>query len=495
MLQKLHNNRGSMLLISYFVVLVFLGLGAAFLTLTTNEAKVSERQKIAATAFHIAEAGLERALYDLRQDFVNASGTPSWADGDINGYAIGPDTSNFYAVPYASTTFNGGSYTVEFKNDSGADALWGRSTGTLKGASHTLEIYVKIVDVSPYDNAVFAGSGASGTMINGNVDVRGSVHILGDGLSAGDYALDIGGTAELVGNNYNGLAASLLAKVPALPTTVVGGETVSTLNAEFRVKKGLVGLSGSATVGEANVAGNSVKEAVDGIFVTDGWGGNKGTANAYSDNGTSNAYDLGDSVQFPSLSDPSPDNPAQTNKEYFESGALVLTNELSNITPASSFTYTDGTNAISMDGSGNMTIQGKIFLDGGNGMTMSKSGSDTTITYTGKGAILAEGNVQIDVNLLTSGNNSFPNNIVGVMTEGNIGFNEASIDVMGVFYAENQIIVQKQTDIMGTVISNYFDAGTNVPAIYQVPETVNNLPDGMIGQDANWYLVVSWQKI
>jgi hypothetical protein len=148
-----------------------------------------------------------------------------------------------------------------------------------------------------------------------------------------------------------------------------------------------------------------------------------------------------------------------------------------------------------MDGSGNLTVSGIVYIDGGN-LNMAKSGSNKTITYTGKGSILVTGTAQIDVNLVTSGSSSFPTNIIGIMTPNTIGFNEAQIDVMGVFYAEDQITSQKQTDIVGTIVSNFFDMGTNVPKIYQVPEVANNLPPGMIGQSSNWIMkIVSWQKL
>jgi len=492
MFKKFSNNKGSIFLISYFVIVIFLGIGAAFLSLSTSEARVSERQRLTTVAFHIAEAGMEKALYDLRQDFVNAVGTPSWADGDINGFAIGPDTSNYYSIPYASTTLNGGSYTVTLKNVIGGEDVWVKSVGTIGGVSHTIDVYVRMVNLSPWDNAIFAGAGASGTMINGNVDIRGSVHILGTGLADGDLAVNLGGTAEIVGNNYSGVDAALVARVPALATTVFNGETVETLNAELRVKKGIVGISGSSSVGQADVAGNGFKETVDGVFVTDGFSGNKGTAGVYSDNGTSHAYDLGDTVSFPSLSDPYPGY--ATYQDYLKANALVLTTEMSAITPASSFSYSNANGSISMDGSGNMVVSGIVYIDGSNNLNMSKAGSNKTITYSGKGSILVTGSAQVNVDLVTSGSNSFPTNILGIMTPNNIDFNEAGIDVMGVFYAENSVVVQKQTDMMGTIVSNFFNVGTNVPAVYQVPDVVNNLPPGMIGSNSIWYMVVAWLK-
>jgi len=486
-------------MISYLVIILFMVLGVAFFVLSANESRVSEVERRATQAFHIAEAGINRVIYDLRQDYVTDATSPSWADGDINGMAIGPDTLSFFTVSYINTSLNGGTYTVTLKNVGGADDIWIRSTGVIGSISQTIEVYAQLYNLSIWDNAIFGGSGASGTMVNGNVDIRGSVHILGNGLASGDYAIDLGGTAELVGNNYNGLDAGLAAKVPALPTTLFNGETVDTLNAELRVKKGLIGLSGSSMVGEADVFGNSVKETIDGAYVTDGYGGNQGAASVHSDNGISEAYDLEDTVSFPLLSDAYTDlggTSYASYQGYLQANGLVLTSELSSLTPLSNFTYTDGTNSITMDGNGNMTITGIIYIDGGNNFEMRKDNNDKTITYSGSGSILVTGNAQIDVSLVTNGNNSFPQNIMGIMTPNNIGFNLANTDVMGLFYSEGTITAEKQTDIMGTLVSNYFDLGTNVPAVYQVPETVNNLPAGMIAGDDIWLIkIVSWRKI
>lgn len=496
--KRIRNEKGSMLLISFLLVLVFVTLAAALVTVTINESKSAERHRRITQAFHLAEAGAERALHDLRKDFLNDSSSPSWADGDINGMAIGPNTGAFYDAGYSGNTLNGGSYTVELQNVSGGQDIWIRSTGTVGDAVQRVLVYVKMVNLSPWDNVIFAGVGAAGKLINGNVDIRGSVHILGEGLASTDYAIDLGGTAELVGNNYDGLSASLLAKVPALPTTTFNGEVVETLNAELRVKNGLVGLSGDATVGSADTAGNSIKETISGSFVTDGFAGTKGTANVFSDNGWSNPYDLGDSLSFPSLSDPT--GSYATYQAYLRDNALVINSAaelatLAAITPSSNFNFSGPKGSISMDGNGNMTISGIVYVEGGN-LNMGKSGSDTTINYTGTASVLVTGNVQIDVNFVTAGDNSFPNNIVGIMTPNQIGFNEANIDVMGLFYAEDTITIQKQTDIMGTIVSNYFDMGTNVPDVYQVPETLNHLPPGLIGQDSIWIMsIVSWQKI
>lgn len=491
---QMNNNRGSVLVLAYLVIVVILLLGAAFMVASFNEGLFAERQRRSLIAFYIAESGLERAIYDLRQDFLNDV-TPSWNDGNINSHVIGPNTASFYTIPYTSTTLNGGSYAAQLKNVAGVStSIWIKSTGTFGDSTQTLQAYVKMQNLSPWNNAIFAGAGASGAMVNGNVHIRGSVHILGNGLQPTDYVVDLGGTAELIGSNYAIMPAALKAKVPALPTTVFNGETVETLNAELRVKRGIVGLSGGSSVGEPDVAGNSVKETVDGAYVTNGYGGNKGTASVYSDNGWSNPYDLGDTVTFPSLADPY--QGYSTYQAYLKANALVINDStqlttLAGITPTSNFNYSGPNGSISMDGGGNMTISGIVYVDGG---TIGMSGG--TINYTGQGSILSTGNVSINANLLTPGNSSFPNNIVGVMTPGTITFNTAQLDVMGLFYGETKIVASKQTDIVGSIVSNLFDMGRNVPSIFQVPDAVNNLPPGLIGQTSTWSMrVVSWQKI
>ncbi len=477
-LGKLNNRRGSLLLISYLVTVVLIGLSAAFMLSATSEARISERQRLETVALYIAESGLQRAISDLRLDYA---ATGSWNDGNIGSFSIGPDTTTYYHVPYTNTSLNGGQYSVKLKNRSASDQIQILSTSTIQDATATILAYVSATSSSPWDNVIFAGAGQSGAMINGNVNIAGSVIILGDGLGPTDLAVNLGGTAEFVRNNYTSLDAALQAKIAPLPTTIFNGETVSTLNSELRVKNGVVALSGSAGIGNPDVAGNSVKETVDGVYVTDGWGGNKGASNVFSDNETIHAYDLGDSITFPSLSDPDPNDPSMTIQAKFKSEALPLTTELNDIKPNSSFNYSDGTNSISMDGNGNLSITGKIYIEGNNDLNFNKKGGDTTITYSGSGTVLVEGDTEVNINLVTSGNNSFPSNSFGIMTPNTIGFYESQTAAMGAFFAEDTITITKQTDVIGSIVSNYFDMGTNVPSIYQTPELTTNLPPGMIG--------------
>lgn len=502
----MNNQRGIILIAAYLVVVILLILGSAFITGSISENRIADREKDSILAFYMAEAGIESALYDLKQDFGNGDADP-WRDGDINGNTVGPSDVNFYSLYGGEISLGDGSYDVELKNVAGKDnEIWLRSTGNYGSITNkTIQVYMKMVNYSPWNTAIFAGTGSSGTTINGNVDIRGSVHILGTGLTSADSAINMSGNAN-VGNNYQGIPTALDDRVPDIPTVIFNGETVQSLDAEVHIKNGLAGLNGDAKIGDTDNSDNPYKETVDGVYITDGYTGNKGAANVYSDNGTANTYDLGDAVSFPSLSDPY--QSYATYQEYLRDNALVISDpaqldELDDLTPSSSFSYSDGTgNTISMDGEGNLVIAGIVYIEGGD-LEMEADGSQKTITYTGTGVIVvagdgdsSDGEAEIDINLLTSGVDSFPNNVLGIMTPGDIEFDGANIDVMGVFYAEGEIEVKKQTNIAGTMVSNYFDIGSQVPSIYQVPSLFDNLPSGMIASDPVWIMrVVSWQEI
>ena len=72
----------------------------------------------------------------------------------------------------------------------------------------------------------------------------------------------------------------------------------------------------------------------------------------------------------------------------------------------------------------------------------------------------------------------------------------SQLQIMGAFYAQGTIKTMKQTNVMGTFVANYFDMGSQVPSIFQVPTLADNLPLGMI---ANYPLLTleleSWREL
>lgn len=504
------NKKGIALIIVYLLIVVLTILGSALVSQNISEIRIAQRERDAVRAFHIAEAGLEQAFFDLKQDFISDA---SWRDSNINGYAVGPDYSDFYSFYGAGAiSFGNGSYIVELKNVSGKDdEIWVKSTGSYSSVTaKVLQVYVRSLDISPWDDVIFCGSGASGGAISGNVLIHGSMHILGTGILPTETAISLTGSAS-IGNNYQGIPVELSSRIPALPTVDFGGEMVQSLGAEIRVKNGRVDLSGSAQAGSANITGNSVKETVDALYINvgpydgdddagtyyDGFGGNKGAGNVYSDNGTTNAYDMGDAFIFPSYTAVAAE--LETTGYYSISEDSIGT--INSSTP--DFSYTGAGGSISWDQSeGELTINGIIKVtdgvDADSDANISLSNKDFTVEYQGQGTIVSD-NVEVHGDLLSE--STFPTtDRLGFIAANNVdlatGTGDSQLKIIAAFYAGNQITSAKQNEIAGAFASNYFDMGSNVPKIYQVPSLRDYLPPGLDFSDTSYVIITSnWQEL
>jgi hypothetical protein len=305
-------------------------------------------------------------------------------------------------------------------------------------------------------------------------------------LKVTDLAEEMSGTAD-IGNNYNGMSAGLRGALPALPTKSFGGETVDTLSAKLRVKNGLVSLSGTATVGFGNATGNSVKETMDGVYVTDGYSGNKGSANVYADNGLGHAYDLGDGiVTFPSLSQPYKSYP--TYQDYLYDSSCVKSGALD--ISGTSFSFGDAKGSLSYDAvTGLMEVKGIVYVQGDIKM------SGGTHRYSGSGTLVSTGNIDVDCNLLPLSGYPVTNNM-GLIAAHNMTIGSgAQRTVAAACYAQYMINIPKQTELAGSCVSSYFSM-QNVPHLYQVPALADNLPPGLPGRDPIWIVsidIISWQ--
>ncbi len=400
--------------------------------------------------------------------------------------------------------------------------------------------------------------------IHGSVHILGN-HIPEGGEAV--VVLDMMG-ASLIHNNYGtgagpgpALPAYLRARVAAPPRITVDGEAnQETLNSVLRVKKGLISLNSASEIGEAQTVGNGMKDTMDAVYNTDGWtgqrtiddGGRGDPTVVYSDNGWDELYDLGNKVPFPLLSDdwrwparvecyelgypwtgePGGTELAPNGANY--SHAAFFSEQLSdgapyqgsvainagqpfylNLTQPGSLPANrvkpDPANCVKGDdylyydpATNVLEINGQIEINGDLSFS-AKSGGTKTIHYTGRAAILVNGNATLNTDLLSCNNgipndyaNSFPErNFFGLMTSGNILMGEkAQLDLCGAFYAQGSVTSKKQTVVMGSFVTNFFNMGSQVPDIYQVPALAEWLPLGMVG---NWpifvFSEVSWREV
>jgi hypothetical protein len=516
------NDRGVAIVAVTLVLVVTALLGGAIIAQTSQDVQLAERTYDDKQALYLAESAKERGYREIMNNeaFTYLDGGGNSVDGVINNVSMLGGTYDLVASTLS---------------ESPVKVVQIVGTGNTPTGTKQITVTAEVVreNVNVYNNAIFGGSGQVGGVINGNCAIYGSVHLLGDGVGAGGSsieALDMGGTA-LIHNNYEGIPAELLAKVPALPTTVFGGETISTLDAKLRVKNGAVGVSGSSEIGEANIVGNSYKETMDGIYIeTDlsetRWTGTAVTdgvpdpANVQSDNGTEGLYNLGDIVQMPRFDDPYTDAGGTswaTYEAYFTANALHLPVAQLTLDDTSAaltalqaagldvtvngteFTVTDGTNTFTYNpsapgGEASLSVDGMVWVEGN--LVVGEKNLD--ISYSGRGTIYAgvpgsdSGDIEVHSNLLPV--STFPTvDVLGFMSKMDVnlatGPGDSQVMMAGVFYGGNQINSPKQNMIAGTFVGNYFDMGINVPKIFQVPELINNLPPGMIGSDPIWVTI------
>jgi hypothetical protein len=74
--------------------------------------------------------------------------------------------------------------------------------------------------------------------------------------------------------------------------------------------------------------------------------------------------------------------------------------------------------------------------------------------------------------------------MAGVISYGRmvLGDQAAQLRLAGAFFAQEEVETNKQTQIAGSLVSNFFNMA-QVPDIFQVPSMVANLPPSMPGSD------------
>jgi hypothetical protein len=118
---------------------------------------------------------------------------------------------------------------------------------------------------------------------------------------------------------------------------------------------------------------------------------------------------------------------------------------------------------------------------------------DCPLLYDGRFTLVSEGNVTFDADFYSKGTFA-TDDAAGVISHGklNLGVKSSQLRLAGAFFAQEEVLTNKQTQILGTLVSNYFNL-TQVPEIFQVPSLVENLPPWMPGAD-NAY-VYAWRRV
>jgi len=523
-------DRGSALFISLLVVMIVAALAIVVVADSVAKSRDADLENENVRALFIAESAIDLAMNSVQTGGNGKLGTTSWTIANDTLLGDGLPTVNEPNVVLQNLPGNGGQYYTwamfwgnnlrdddgDLKVDYPADVdekyiwtiwAWGRFGNTIRRIKVVAEYHV----VSIWDNAIIAGKGAVGATINGNATVHGGMLIFAEDAAGNPTVLPTANTFEFSGtggiqDNYVGLDAANIAKMRPI------GVGKNGLNTYVRLKHGKAGLSGTGTLGDpaigipddpATIAND--QNMVDGVFITDGYGGNKGVANVYSENGPYNPWDLPDSVKFPRLSDPYNDPISgltfATYDAFASSQGLKITAatieglagnggafKLDKNTPTFSFGPDAKGNKIEWNAATKtMKITGVVYLE------QSATSGDfhfgdkfTTINYDGRGTMYVGGNggnasAHIHSNIVPVGQ-YLTDDVMGFVTAKDMfladGAGDSQLSMFGIYRAGGTVTSAKQNQIMGCFIADYFNMGTNVPRIAHHPDVGANMPPG-----------------
>lgn len=544
-IKKLHihgpprGQRGTALVLALFLITVLTVLGTMVLNTAIVEIKMAQNQKISSQVFYAAEAGLERGLLMLIDDFETEGGT-AWGNATYPGWG---ETVSESAVT-GSTTFDpdvrsldmytsspdpnlrkltlGGGHTVNnltfdlYLYRVSADEVYVMSHAYGNGGIAAIEYHLAMEDLSPYNNAIFTGSGVSGNF-QGSVNLAGSIYSKG--------TLDIGANVKITNNYTTGHhplvpGDDLYDMLPA----------VTDLDTKIRVKGGDLNIqSVSAQIGYAGTNNH-----VEGIYVDGATNVDSVGTHYYGDppNLTSEVpdvpmpgiydgireifEDLGVDIDACIASKSGANDAAIATSIYADwasgtgclsaqpsTGIVINASAFGNIIQGSSpdMSYLDGAgNGLIFDTSTDtLTIKGNVIIIGD--LNFGIANGNDTITYevygdssggfsqADGGNLYVSGDLEIRGSFRPDPNKGYLKGItgvddinsLGVVTPESITFTGKNGDIhTGFFYAEKQINFNKQSKFAGTIVAGLVNYA-QVPDVYQVPNLEDYLPPGVPG--------------
>jgi type II secretory pathway pseudopilin PulG len=340
-----NRNNGFALVTMLMVVAVVGILTAGSLILSVTNLKLTRNDATSSQALGVAQAGSAYwraelvSLYmymvenfDQYQDDIDAynEANPSNQIACGNFFAIGvdldrdgtPDVARDQALPAIEVPVGSqiGTAVVTFTTRGSAIVLDAR--GSVHGARARQVDEFRVSALDMWNNAVFAGNSAANATIQGRAEIRGSVHVLGTGLSSSDMALDLNGAFAL-GNTYRNLNSSIDPTGTDNPMRLTTRDPTD-LCATLRVKRGYVNIVGSAQIGFSETTNpDPFIDPMRGIFTNDGIRGGTIDVNVHSANGMTAAYDAGNGFVFPLLDNLNPET-GKTWRAGLTENALLL---------------------------------------------------------------------------------------------------------------------------------------------------------------------------
>jgi len=202
------NQKGMALLATLIFTFVLVSLGAALLTMTNNDTKLSSLQRESTRAFYLAETGIEEAIWYMNSSEENTDGLDYMPDDDPED-----EVDKYFEKDFG----NGESYQVAFEYDSGPPEIKTlTSKGTIEGqgkydkGTRWIEVKLKkeIAKATHlhYDHAVLTDGKLE---LLGNISFHGNVHSNSELINKGALTMQFG-SISATGNieDHTGLIIS-----------------------------------------------------------------------------------------------------------------------------------------------------------------------------------------------------------------------------------------------------------------------------------------------
>ena len=431
-----------------------------------------------------------------------------------------------------------GGFEITLTNDGDRSILQSRgylgdNVDDAKAVSSSLASIKLETTASVWENAIFANGATPGAgIINGNVSIYGSVHLVGtpdDGV-----ALDVSGTSGIY-SSYLGEESGSNDIVSEM-SRITDNEQPN-ICTRVRIKEGDLSFSsGSAQAGTTNYPLQSVELGGDVV------GGEVGDE-VITESGDIDPYDPDLEVVVPTLDDTYP-NETDTDPNYFGAGVTVsmidLSNTLNPTAACGQFTQTiqgndkvvfsstshgshidptplgttcsspgatayDGAamawlststsctlaNAVSppsvSSGNGYLCIAGTNPIANSRSMDILFYGD---VDYKGKGTIRAgsgngdaTANIEVESSLLPL-NDYFPkDSIISLVSSGTMDLGTTSgAEIAAIIFALKSVGLYHQTLLVGSIVAESIDIGSQVPSIAYETHIMGNMPVGSPGK-------------
>lgn len=266
------NKRGVVLIICYIVIAVLITLGAAFFTRSISERNVAGKYFDSTQAFWLAEAGVNKAIFQLRSNYDNLSAIPATSLGPGEYSATITSSGNNRTVS-ASGFIPSAASAVKIKRVVGATMIKRIPTGFYSYAIYSAG------NVSIESNCVVNGDVFSGGTVTGPVNgdkISNDPTLHNNGLPALSFdqlqqkSIDQGWYNPVThATTYPTSSFWYQAPSPSNPTgtpNVVFVDGDFTLVGGKQVVKGFIVVGGN-TVYNAEIGGNA---SIDGCLYTRG---------------------------------------------------------------------------------------------------------------------------------------------------------------------------------------------------------------------------------